>query len=232
MHALSYRIKMKLRRAWRGWLGLERPPQRRLDRQQLAWLNGGSKTTAASYDACGRLRSCLCTQRLLESPAFTRWATRLDPNSVPADGRIKLHRKTWEHCYIAQALYERDLLRPGARGLGFAVGREPLPAFFASEGCTIVASDVDAEHAREIGWAQTNQHADGLATLNERGLCPAEEFNRLVSYRSVDMNRIPNDLTGFDFCWSSCAFEHLGSIHHGQEFIVNMLNTLKPGGNT
>ena len=34
----------------------------------------------------------------------------------------------------------------------------------------------------------------------------------------------------YDFCWSACALEHLGSIAKGCEFIKNSLKTLKSGG--
>ena len=34
----------------------------------------------------------------------------------------------------------------------------------------------------------------------------------------------------FDFVWSACAFEHLGSILNGLEFVVNSVKCLKPGG--
>ncbi len=44
------------------------------------------------------------------------------------------------------------------------------------------------------------------------------------------MNNIPQDLRGFDFTWSSCALEHLESIEKGLQFIINSLDTLKPGG--
>jgi hypothetical protein len=45
------------------------------------------------------------------------------------------------------------------------------------------------------------------------------------------MNRIDDDLKGFDFTWSCCAFEHLGSIDAGIEFVINTVEkTLKPGG--
>ncbi len=44
------------------------------------------------------------------------------------------------------------------------------------------------------------------------------------------MNDIPGDLEGFDFNWSSCSFEHLGSIEKGINFLMNQLKTLKPGG--
>ena len=55
-------------------------------------------------------------------------------------------------------------------------------------------------------------------------------LKKRVSYRNVDMNNIPDDIVGYDFCWSTCAFEHLGSLYHGIEFVKNSLKTLKPGG--
>ena len=44
------------------------------------------------------------------------------------------------------------------------------------------------------------------------------------------MNAISSDLESFDFCWSACAFEHLGSIELGLQFVENSLATLRPGG--
>jgi glycosyltransferase involved in cell wall biosynthesis len=46
------------------------------------------------------------------------------------------------------------------------------------------------------------------------------------------MNNIPEDLKQgeFDFIWSSCAFEHIGSIEHGLRFVKESLKCLKPGG--
>lgn len=44
------------------------------------------------------------------------------------------------------------------------------------------------------------------------------------------MNAIPPDLQNFDFCWSSCALEHLGSTEAGKAFVINSLNTLRSGG--
>ncbi|WP_243638646.1 class I SAM-dependent methyltransferase [Lucifera butyrica] len=143
-----------------------------------------------------------------------------------------MHRKIWEWCFICQALYERGMLENGRKGLGFAVGREPLAALFASLGCTVVATDLDLESAQKPGanWVATGEHAAGMEALNELGLCDEESFRRNVSFRAVNMNCIPGDLEGFDFCWSSCAFEHLGSIENGKQFIYNMVKCLKPGG--
>ncbi len=122
------------------------------------------------------------------------------------------------------------MLQPGRTGLGFAVGTEPLASMFVSMGCTVVASDMDPEEAAARGWVDTNQHAAGIDALNQRGLCPDALFRTNCSFRAVDMNDIPSDLTGFDFVWSSCAFEHLGSIENGIEFVVNAMKCLKPGG--
>jgi hypothetical protein len=45
------------------------------------------------------------------------------------------------------------------------------------------------------------------------------------------MNDIPGHLRDYDFCWSSCCFEHLGSLQNGIDFVVNSVErTLKVGG--
>ncbi len=169
------------------------------------------------------LRSCLVTERYFRTPEYRTWCARLREQP-------RLHRKQWEFYYICQALSERGLLQPGRRGLGFAVGEEPLPALFAAYGCEIVASDLAADDPRAMQWAQSNEHAAGLAKLNSLGLCEPAKFDRLVSFRVVDMNRIPEDLRDFDFTWSACAFEHVGSIDLGLRFIHQQLKCLKPGG--
>ncbi|UUO05494.1 class I SAM-dependent methyltransferase [Blastopirellula sp. J2-11] len=169
------------------------------------------------------LQSCLCTRSQLESPAFRTWTARMHEP-------WHLHRKLWEFCYIAQTLYERGLLSAGRRGLGFAVGEEPLPSLFASLGCEIIASDLAADDDRSQVWANTNQLATCLDHLNNRGICEQEQFRRNVRFRPVDMNQIPEDLTDFDFTWSSCSFEHCGSIELGKRFLREQLKCLKPGG--
>ena len=44
------------------------------------------------------------------------------------------------------------------------------------------------------------------------------------------MSAIPADLLEFDFVWSSCALEHLGSMESGIEFILNSTKCLRRGG--
>ncbi len=169
------------------------------------------------------LTSQLCNQEQMQTAAYREWCRRI--KEPP-----RFHRKQWEFFYIAQALAERGMLAPGRRGIGFGVGREPLASLFASYGCEIVATDLDEGEARVKGWLCSGQFAKGISNLNEQGICDAAAFERLVTFRSLDMNEIPGDLRNFDFAWSSCSLEHVGSIDLALEFIVRSLDCLRPGG--
>ena len=116
------------------------------------------------------------------------------------------------------------------KGLVFAVGTEPGPSIFAKYGCDVLATDIFPAKGVELGWTDANQLCFGIESLNTRGLCDDKTLKEHVSYRPVDMSDIPGDLIGFDFNWSSCSFEHLGSIEKGLRFLKNQLNTLRPGG--
>jgi SAM-dependent methyltransferase len=171
------------------------------------------------------LTSCLCTEQRLRSPEFQTWCELL------GEGRGHMHRKIWEFCFICEALAERGLLTSANQGLGFAVGEEPLSSLFASRGVDIVATDLATEEAQKIGWVDSGEHASGMAILNKRNLCDPELFNEHVKFQFCNMNYIPDTFDGkFDFVWSACALEHLGSIKLGQEFVYNSMKCLKPGG--
>jgi len=142
-----------------------------------------------------------------------------------------LHRKMWEWLFIIEALHERGMLAPGRRGLGFGVGQEPLVAFFAAEGCDLVATDQPHELAVSSGWTESSlEWAGGLERIPTHGLVSDAELAQRVVYRDVDMNHIPVDLRGFDFAWSSCALEHLGTLAAGADFVLAQMECLRPGG--
>lgn len=164
-----------------------------------------------------------CTQSQMIDPAYAWWCAQFREEP-------RMHRKQWEFCYILQALARSGVITPGMKGLGFGVGEEPISAVLAARGVEILATDLQVEEAVALGWVDTAQHAGSLAALNNREICPPDAFNRLVSFRSLDMNAVPDDVTGFDFCWSACALEHLGSIDKGLQFIERSLHCLKPGG--
>jgi len=169
-------------------------------------------------------QSTLCQQMHFSLDQYRFWSKAMKD-------RPKYLRKQWEFVYIAQALFERGKLTSGKRGLAFGVGREPLPSLFASFGCDILATDQNLDGAIRAGWVRSHEHSSDLSGLNERGICTDRMFSELVKFAAVDMNAISRDLDGqFDFCWSACSLEHLGSLRHGLDFIKNSMRTLKPGG--
>jgi hypothetical protein len=224
----SARVRIRSNRdAFRGLVQLKR--NQAMLAARLARLEESREPTGrASQDPPDRhfppgVRSRVCTQAQLAEAWFPAWCEAL--GQPP-----RAHRKLWEHAYLAQVLDTLGMLRPGARGLGFGVGRESLVALFAGRGCHIVATDLppSAEEAR--AWRNTHQYADGLEGLARDGLCDPERFQELVTWRPVDMRAVPDDLTGFDFCWSACSLEHLGSLEAGLDFVERSVATLAPGG--
>ena len=169
------------------------------------------------------LASKISTQNDIESDWFLHWCRELKIAPV-------YHRKMWEFAYLLQALYDSGNIRPGARGLGFGCGVEPIPSYLAARGVRITMTDLPPEDVRAAGWSTNNEYAPTLEHARADHLIDRETFERLVSRRYVDMNAIPDDLSGYDFCWSICALEHLGSIDAGLAFVENALKTLRPGG--
>lgn len=142
-----------------------------------------------------------------------------------------MHRKRWEFAFIVHHLTEAGMLARGNRGIGFGVGTEPLPAAFAAHGCDITATDAPPEIGRAAGWVETAQWARTVDDLHNPGLCDPDEFRQRVEYVTADMNHIDPSLTGYDFTWSACCFEHLGSLQHGLDFVRNSVeHCLRPGG--
>jgi hypothetical protein len=182
----------------------------------------GNWNESLIYDT-GKRKSELCKAKDWCTDWFARWVKELNE---PA----RFHRKQWEFIYVMQALWERGCIAEGKKGLVFAVGTEPGPSIFANYGCDILATDIFPEQGKEKGWTVGDQLCFGIESLNKRGLTDEDTLRKHVTYRAVDMNDIPGDLRGFDFNWSSCSFEHLGSINKGLDFLKNQLKTLKPGG--
>ncbi len=131
---------------------------------------------------------------------------------------------------MLQAIYEHGHIRPGIKGIGFGCGAEPIPSYLASKEVLVTATDQSLAKATATGWAATNQHVEMVEQVFQPHLVSQPVFEQHVSFRTVDMNAVPRDLTDYDFCWSICALEHLGSIEKGLAFIEASLGTLRPRG--
>jgi SAM-dependent methyltransferase len=188
------------------------------------------------------LGSSVCRQSDFSQAWYKVWVQRIAAGApaLPADqeavwgtvwagmqGKF-LHRKLWEWAAVAQALDERGMLAPGKSGIGFAVGQEPLPSMFASRGAKIVASDYSGGEAL---WQASGQLGASLEAIHWEGFLPLDTFKQRALFQNIDMRdltSLPTD--AFDFSWSSCSFEHLGSLEAGAEFIRQSMRIIRPGG--
>jgi hypothetical protein len=169
------------------------------------------------------ITSRLCTMDQFLTENYKWWCNAFGE-------KFRWHRKQWEFYYISESLWLLEMLACGKRGLGFGIGQEPLPGLFASLGCDILATDLASDDPRAVQWACSGEHSACLAELNARPGGDSQKLLERLSFRQVDMNDIPENLKGFDFLWSSCALEHLGSLELGKRFILQSLKCLKPGG--
>lgn len=143
----------------------------------------------------------------------------------------RYHRKQWEFFVIQKEIMEHfEFSIVDKKGLGFAVGQEVLLPYFVSKGAIITGTDLDPNKQESKGWIATNQHLSNNIPLND--IISENEFKEKFKSDFVDMNYIPKEYLNenFDFIWSSCSLEHLGSTQKGFDFIFNSLECLKPGG--
>lgn len=169
------------------------------------------------------LTSCVCRFDHFSEPWFATFGTNTHPT-------VKFHRKDWEFAAISQALFERGCLDRGKTGMGFAVGTEPLVSRFASMGASVLATDVEPGATAEP-WAQTGQHAVDKWALYNPAVLSREGFDSRVRFQWLNMlqpTKYPDER--FDFVWSACAFEHLGSLQTGLDFVKWSSLLLAPGG--
>jgi len=142
----------------------------------------------------------------------------------------RIHRKQWEFYVIYENIKKHVKSFDGKKGLGFAVGSEVIVPLFVKLGANVTASDLDPNDPSSVAWANTNQHMSNGFNKYFDGYIKKMLFENKCEFKYINMNNIPLDLNGYDFIWSSCALEHLGSIKLGLEFIEKSLACLKPGG--
>lgn len=168
--------------------------------------------------------SQLVTASQFRSPVYKKWCDEMNEKLV-------LHRKQWEFVFVMEVLSQKNKLAPGNAGVGFGVGTEPLPAVFAKYGCNIMATDQDVADAQKQGWTDTNEHSSQIDMLKHNGIISFKDFSEHVTFEAADMLKIPERFDNqFDFTWSCCSLEHIGSIDNSIDFILNSVKCLKPGG--
>lgn len=144
------------------------------------------------------------------SPWMAYWARELGRD-------LRAHRKLWEHAAVLQAFFEHGVLKLGARVLGFGVGDEPLPSYFASLGMHVIASDMTGVTDRDV--------------IFQDDFLTAEAFNRQVEVSDIDFAKL-NDpsLRDLDACWSCSVVGSLGAEYLAEEALIKSMDVLRPGG--
>jgi hypothetical protein len=145
----------------------------------------------------------------------------------------RIHRKQWEFYIIYKKILEHLINFDGKRGLGFAVGQEVLVPLFLKQNALLTVSDLDPNDPHSNAWINSSQHiVNGFEKYIESGYITKDLFLNNCKFEFINMNNIPRIFLNneYDFIWSSCALEHLGSIHKGLNYILNSLKCLKKGG--
>lgn len=76
-----------------------------------------------------------------------------------------------------------------------------------------------AEADQAGAWTRTNQHAASRDALFYAPLVNRSAFDQLVTFAPADMNHVDSAWHGkFDFVWSTCSLEHVGSISLGHRY--------------
>ena len=170
------------------------------------------------------LESKICTS----ADIYSAWHRSL-AKCLRADN-YKL-RKIWEWTYTLKALQVAGKLHRDSAGLGFGCGTEPLASCFANFADRVMVTDAPIDVIDGKGWSDTAQHTASLEDAKHEWLASRSDLDRVLEFSYVDMNHIPESLHNcYDFVWSSCALEHLGSKMKGLQFIVNSSRCLRPGG--
>lgn len=166
-----------------------------------------------------------CQGQHFADDRYQGWAKILDV----ADAR---HRKAWEWAAILETARLGGVLVEGKSAVGFGVGTEPLSAALARFGMLVTATDLPMNDDESDHWASAAQHAASKDNLRHPAICRDAEFDQRVEFVAADMNALPAEIENrkFDFAWSSCVIEHLGSPAKGFDFVRHCFDLLKPGG--
>ncbi len=164
-----------------------------------------------------------CNFRDFTSGNFAYWMRKLKVEP-------RLHSKQWQYFKILQGSSHVATDSSEIRAIGFGVGAEPLPSYFASVDWKVLATDFFESPTAGL-WSGTQQMVSAKQGLNVVQICDPTKFEENLALASLDMNEIPRTFNEcFDFAWSNCALGHIGNYRRGLAFILSSLEVLKIGG--
>ncbi len=136
----------------------------------------------------------------------------------------RLHRKQWEFAMITLVLQRYGLLKPDKMGLSMGGGTERVLYAIASHVRHLVVTDL---YDPDTDWICART-PDPNQLIRENKPFEIDE-DRVRAYR-MDMRQLEFEESAFDFCYSSCAIEHIGEYNDMLQHLNEVHRVLKEGG--
>jgi SAM-dependent methyltransferase len=136
----------------------------------------------------------------------------------------RFHRKQWEFAMILRALRAQGVLREGRSGLSMGGGRERLLYAVARHVDRLVVTDL-YDAASDWEDARTDDPDDFVKAQTPFPVDPER-----IDARRMDMRELRFGPGSFDFCYSSCAIEHIGGRDDFLGHLREVHRVLKEGG--
>jgi SAM-dependent methyltransferase len=136
----------------------------------------------------------------------------------------RLHRKQWEFAHIFRALQALGRLNGLSRGLSMGAGQERLLYSVARHAGHLTVTDL---YESESAWngARTD---DPDRSIKAAAPFPVDCSN--ISAKRMDMRALEFGDALFDFCYSSCAIEHIGDHDDFLAHLREVRRVLKSDG--
>jgi SAM-dependent methyltransferase len=137
------------------------------------------------------------------------------------------HRKQWEFVVIYLNLLKAGKIHPESVGASFGAGREPLIYLITERVKQFTATDL---YIYNTGWTTAKVDKDlscrdFVLELADPGF-PQEK----LAVEEMDMRQLGFADDSLDFCYSSCAFEHIGDFDDFVSHLKEVKRVLKPDG--
>jgi SAM-dependent methyltransferase len=136
----------------------------------------------------------------------------------------RFHRKQWEFALVFRALQRLGLLERSHEGLVLGGGRERLLYAVAPRVRRLLVTDL---YAPDTTWSEAR--TDDPDRYVREGAPFAADLGAL-EVRRMDMRELALPDAAFDFAYSCCAIEHIGTEADFAFHLCEVARVLRPGG--
>ena len=136
----------------------------------------------------------------------------------------RFHRKQWEFAIIFLALKKYGMLKPDKLGLSLGGGNERVLYSIAKHIRQLTVTDL---YDQNTDWDCARTDDPNLFIIQSKPFPVEDEKIRALR---MDMRQLDFDDQSFDFCYSSCAIEHIGDYSDFLQHLNEAYRVLKEDG--